>query len=245
MKKSVLGFCALAFIAFGTSAQAQSLVGEWHFDEGRGTQTFDTSGYNLHGAIVGDPSLMWTARRWDTAALRFGGGNAVSIANGPNLEPQSISVEAWVQGSAVTPVRSHQYIVVKGSHGCASGSYALYTSDHGGLEFYVRPTTGPTSHSPRATAAQIWDGRWHHIVGTYNGTVVRLFVDGTQVGTGTPRVGNIAYGLPTSNNLYVGYYGGCPNQPTSFLSFVGQIDDVRIWNGALNPNQVQARRQGY
>ena len=37
-----------------------------------------------------------------------------------------------------------------------------------------------------AGPASVWDGKWHHVAGTFDGSTVRLYVDGVQVGTGTP-----------------------------------------------------------
>ena len=44
----------------------------------------------------------------------------------------------------------------------------------------------------------VWDGTWHHVAGTYDGAAVRFYVDGAQVGTGTPASGPIVYGLAAS-----------------------------------------------
>jgi hypothetical protein len=78
-------------------------------------------------------------------------------------------------------------------------------------------------------AAVIWDGAWHHVVGTYDGSRVRLSVDGAQVGDGTPATFSIAYGVG-SKGVYLGTYrGSCE------LGFKGDIDDVRIWDDAPQP----------
>jgi hypothetical protein len=79
----------------------------------------------------------------------------------------------------------------------------------------------------------IWDGKWHSVIGTYDGLTVRLYVDGVEVGSGTPDSSGISYGLPTSNDLMIGDYAGCPG-----LNFAGSIDQVQIFDRALDPREI-------
>ena len=81
----------------------------------------------------------------------------------------------------------------------------------------------------------MWDGKWHLAVGIYDGSTVRLYVDGVQVGSGTPWSGSLEYLLPDSNDLYIGNYPSC--SPHWFL---GAIDNVMIWNRALSASEVRA-----
>jgi Concanavalin A-like lectin/glucanases superfamily len=86
----------------------------------------------------------------------------------------------------------------------------------------------------------IWDGTWHHIAGTFDGSTVRLYVDGTQVGTDTTPESKtvIAYNLPFQDFYIATYYGSCQ------FGFVGDISEVHIWNCALSSNEVLLRAQG-
>ena len=96
--------------------------------------------------------------------------------------------------------------------------------------------------SPFATGHSVWDGNWHHIVGTFDRRIVRLYVDGAQQGTGAPAptASSIKYQLSVHNNFYIGmYYLRDPRLPT--LGFVGDIADVRIWGGVLSPDEVARR----
>jgi hypothetical protein len=61
---------------------------------------------------------------------------------------------------------------------------------------------------------------------------VRVFVDGTEIGSGRPAPSSIVYGLPSKNLLLGTYRGDCD------LPFTGEIDTVRIWNLALTPDEV-------
>jgi hypothetical protein len=213
-----------------TSAHAAfGLASEWLLDEGTGTVARDTSGNGLDGELGAGAA----APRWvfglDGLALRFDGDDEVRMPDSTGLEPPRLTVEAWVR-SAGTP-GTFRYVVSKGATGCSTSSYGIYTGSTGGLAFYVN---GPSGYvvSAQAPAAAVWDGRWHHAVGTYDGVTVRVFVDGAEIGSGRPAPSSIAYGLPSKNLRLGTYRGDCD------LPFTGEIDVVRIWNLALTRDEV-------
>ena len=79
-------------------------------------------------------------------------------------------------------------------------------------------------------------------VGSYDGSTIRLYVDGSQVGTGTSYPGALTYNLPNSNDLEIGNYPGvCRDSRV----FDGDIDDVEIFNQALTPDQVDGFGQSH
>jgi len=168
----------------------------------------------------------------DTFTFSGTGSDYVRVSNDPSLEPETVTVDAWVR-APVSP-GSARYIVAKGAQGCTAASYALYTSG-GGLRFYVYSGIGSGFVlSPYYASSGIWDGQWHHVAGTYDGTAVRLYVDGAQVGSGTSTSISIGYGLATDNDLIIGQYTG-----TCSLPFNGDIDEVEIFNRALSLEEIQ------
>jgi Concanavalin A-like lectin/glucanases superfamily len=76
------------------------------------------------------------------------------------------------------------------------------------------------------------NGKWHHVLAEYDGSFIKLFVDG-QLNTETPYTG----GMQTnSENLYIGW------DQNSYLGdrhFEGSIDDIRIYNRALTEYEIQ------
>jgi hypothetical protein len=117
---------------------------------------------------------------------------------------------------------AYAYVVSKGTLGCDFSSYGLYTSAGRGIAFYVSDGGGYIV-SPTGSPAQVWDGAWHHVAGTFDGQSVRLYLDGSQIGGGSPNHRPIQYGLQ-SRAPYIGtYVGGC------LLGFTGDIDNVRNW----------------
>src|SRR5262249_49779524 len=71
---------------------------------------------------------------------------------------------------------------------------------------------------------------WSHLAETYDGSMLRLYVNGTQVAA-VARTGSIA---SSGNPLQIGgdnLYG---------QNFQGIIDEVRVYNVALTPTQIQS-----
>jgi Concanavalin A-like lectin/glucanases superfamily len=102
--------------------------------------------------------------------------------------------------------------VAKGAQDCDRASYGLYSSSNGGMAFYISGAAGASSNwyrSPEAPAS-VWDGKWHHAAGTYDGSTVRLFIDGVEVGRGTPANTPIAYNPPAGAGLIGDYHGTAP-----------------------------------
>jgi hypothetical protein len=217
-------------LSAGPAAASQLLpVGTWSFNEGHGTVAHETSLRPDNGTLQGDAS--WTKGRFSNA-LDFAGAGAVDIADRANLDAPQVTVSAWVN-SATSP-GNFKYVVVKGASGCIAGAYALYTGANGGLEFYVSNNGGLTYAISPDAGTGIWDGAWHNIVGTFDGSTVRLYVDGKEVGNGTPDSTPIDYGLPTSSDLVIGNYAGC-----SGLSYTGKVDEVHIFNRALGTQEIR------
>jgi hypothetical protein len=155
----------------------------------------------------------------------------VLVPASPSLEPTAVTVETWVNAPASPGDFKH--LVAKGAFGCLAASYALSTGADGGLVFNV--SDGPSFASSPDAGTAVWDGRWHHVAGTFDGASVRLYVDGAEIGSGTSTPFPIGYATQTAE-LVLGTYGdACPD-----LDFAGQLDEARIWSRALGPEELAA-----
>jgi hypothetical protein len=222
-------FTMALLLLLGTSVQA-SIVGEWRLDEGAGTTAADTSGNANNGTLEPPGSEpTWIAGICDDA-LRFDGrDDRVRVPDDPTLEPAVITAEAWVRRSgspgAYSYILSKYATIWDGSR----SSYAFYSGGSGGLYFYIGSASPAYVLSPNAGAG-VWDGGWHHITGTYDGAAVRLYVDGAEVGAGTPTGAVIGY---PGGDLFIGSY-----RATAGYRFSGDIDEVRIHDVALTADEV-------
>ena len=209
--------CLLA--ACGAAAGEKGLLAHYRFDEGEGEILHDASGHGNHGAIEG--------ATWVTSgglfALRFDGvDDHVDFGEYPGLCPtRAVSVEAWVHPLAV-PAAGEPGVVGK-----RYASYGLTYYRGGRCWWYI-------SGGPNHCSAAVGTGEWHHVVGTFDGKHLRLYVDGTlgaaaaskapTVGTAGPfRMGN-----STGEARY-----------TKGAHFHGLLDEVRVYGRALSADEVR------
>jgi Concanavalin A-like lectin/glucanases superfamily len=231
--KLIAGLTSTIVLAAGAPAAANILpTGTWQLNEGSGTIAHDVSGHGDNGAVSGDAA--WTRGRFQGGLAFDGNDGMVDVPNAPIFDSPAVTVSAWVKAPA-SPGAA-KYIVAKGANSCTAASYGLYTGASGGLEFYVAGNNGTSWTLSPDAGRGVWNGAWHNVIGTYDGSTVKLYVDGAEVGSGTPGSGPIAYGLPDGNDLTIGNYGSCNDQ----LDFTGAIDQVRIFDRALGAQEIRA-----
>jgi len=75
------------------------------------------------------------------------------------------------------------------------------------------------------------DNQWHNLVGTYDGAIQKLYIDGGLVST-TSQTGNI---VASNIQLTIGY-----DTPIWLGTYwKGLIDQVKIFNGALTADDIK------
>jgi hypothetical protein len=212
-----------------------SLRGWWPMWEGRGQLVYDWSGHGNTGTLGSTPGPDTNDPTWIRgflgSALNFGGDDFVRIKDTADLEPAAVTASAWVR--APQSPGQFKYIMGKGASGCLGASWGLYTGDDGQIAFYV--WDGRNYTRTPAVAGGIWDGRWHHVAGTYDGSTVKLFVDGTLTGS-SATTSPIAYDLPTSGDAGLGNYLG-----TCDLFYTGDIAQVAVFGEALPVDAIWSR----
>src|SRR5262245_55249976 len=189
MRKEAAYVGVLGCLMLGASSAqaAPTTLADWPFNEGSGQIAHDVSGNGLDGtfgAILGSGSAgpTWTVGHDGGPALSFASNDFITVGDSTVLEPEpDVAVEAWVRGNGSPG--TYRYVLSKGSVNCDRSAYGLYSGVSGGLAFYV----SNTAHffiSPQIAQSRVWDGAWHHVMGTYDGSRVQLWVDGAQVGGG-------------------------------------------------------------
>jgi hypothetical protein len=221
----LLGAVAVTSALAGT----HDLVAEWHLDDRLGS---DTSGNGNTLAVSGSQAIV-TGEYGN--ALDFNGAEVDSAPSTPSLQPAAISATAWVKAASSPGML--KYVFAKGDDACAGASWAMYTGSPsnrfaGGLMFYV--FDGTTAYvSPAVASGVIWDGQWHAVAGTFDGTTVRFYLDGHEIGSGTAAPTTIDYALPTTEFTLGGYPASCGGN-----DFTGSIDEVHVYSRALSAAEV-------
>lgn len=221
----------LAAPASANAGVLDSVRGWWPMYEGSGQVVHDLSGHGNNGQLGSTPGVDANDPTWIRgflfgSALRFDGNDFVRIPDSTSLEPQNLTISAWVRASASPGI--WRQIVGKGANGCDAASYALYTGANGGLAFYVNTPGNHWWITGGVDAASIWNGKWHHVAGTFDGSTAKLFVDGKAIDGAVQVPDGIDYHLPTSGDTGIGnYLGSCD------LFYTGDIDEVALFSQAL------------
>jgi hypothetical protein len=235
----VAGVVAAA-IAAGPALADPNLAAEWHLDAlgGSGGQTATDSSGNGNDLSILTPGDVTVVPGRFQHAFMFDGSGRGNAAASQSLEAQQLTVLAWVKAGQ-SPGSFRYLIADGGSAGCNGSSYALDTGAGGGLEFYVESAQDAMAASPAALPSAVWDGNWHAVAGTYDGTTVRLYVDGTEVGSGTADGVAIGYQQDTQD-LFMGDYpiSSCPGH-----AYTGALDEARVYNRALTAAEVNSCRR--
>jgi uncharacterized repeat protein (TIGR01451 family) len=203
-------------IAIPASAQT-GLVAAYAFDEGAGTTVTDLSGSGNSGIIA---NATWTTSGKYGKALVFNGTNAlVTIADSSSLHlTTAMTLEAWVNPSTISD--AWRDVIYKGD----SNYYLEATSTN-----KSRPALGGADRTTYGTAA-LAANVWAHLAATYDGAMLRLYVNGVEVSSQTRR----ATLVTSSNPLQIGgdnFYG---------QYFQGMIDEVRVYNTVRTAGQIQS-----
>ena len=208
------------------------LVGHWYMnDDDTNTTVVDSSSNENDGVFndsTGDPN---TNAHTDTGkintALRFDDNDDyvdigdVTITD--NLA--AMSVGAWIN---TDNVNNNGIIVSKINNATADG-WGIYTrlaSDE--IKFIIETDNGAAVATWSYGVEDI--SGWHHLLGTYDGTNIRLYYDSVEKAI-QPHTGTITN---TSQRLLIGMEwrsGGL------FLPFDGLIDDVRIYSRVLTSDE--------
>jgi hypothetical protein len=153
-----------------------------------------------------------------------GADDYVNIPDNSSLNPTAITVDAWFYTTDIVG-QLYPPIVKKAD---LSAGYALeIDSDDSQIRFWVYVSgTGWRS----SAAVPISTNTWYHATGTYDGSSIRIYLDGQPQGSPTIVSGTIA---PSSNPLNI---GRDPSN-TSRL-FEGLIDEVEIFNRALSASEI-------
>jgi len=177
-----------------------------------------TAGTTIQGGLVGN-------------AFRFSGHDYVSVADAPTLNPTSaITVEGWINRQAA--VGSCDPVIKKtGSNGSQTGGYSLEFSGNN-LSFWIY-NNGSYYGWTASASATLQLGQWYHVAGVYDGSSVRLYVNGSQVGNAVTTSGAI---VPSTNQLRI---GNDPSNPTTRF-FNGLVDEASVYSAALTAAEIQA-----
>jgi len=191
------------------------------FDWDDGSYARDRSGYGNHGTIYG--------------AARVGGkiGMALSFDGvddyvdcGNEIKPiNQITFGAWVK---LTALNKRQCIIKKTRVADNVYGFMLAVNNDNKIAYYIYTDTW---HGAWSFTTYVIDTNWHHIMATWDGSVMKVYIDGVQDPSTMALTGAMAGAtVPTWVGMEPFAYGS---------PFSGIIDEVRIYNRALSQDEIR------
>ncbi|MFC1741787.1 LamG-like jellyroll fold domain-containing protein, partial [Nanoarchaeota archaeon] len=192
----------------------------------------DYSNNSNHGSMTGSGNATWNSTGGNDGwgAYEFDGvADFILLGDDASIMPTTaITITAWVNVRGDCPP-GYCGIISKYDLGSLYGYLLHYRAPFNDFEVGLQ-TTGSgwdTVDSPMVNQNQ-----WYHVAMTWNGTILKLFVDGEEKGTPATMTGTIDY--DTATDITVGgYYRSSGNR-----SFNGTIADIRMYNISLTADQV-------
>jgi hypothetical protein len=229
LKFAITGPCAA--IMFATVASAQNApIAWWQFNETSGSTAADSGSLGADGTLSGNASFT-AGVSGNAISLPGGATDFVSMGNVLPLLATDFSMQTWVRTSSSSSLSS----IIAGKHrtNTNNGYMMRVNLDTGGYgvadraSFYQSGTPGTTAVSTTA----ITDDQWHHLLATYTvGGQLKLYVDGNLETT--------ISALNIADNTASFMVGGATQFGVERAFFTGLVDEVQVYDYALNADQV-------
>ena len=213
------------------SRSAGQVVACWDFERSDGEVVEDSSGNGLDGTLVGDARIIDDLDRGGRVLYLDGNGDWVDCGRDPRFDIISeITVVCWVKVRRFD--RDWQTIISKGD----STWRLARDRDQDGLEFACSDVSIPgTEWGNILGKRNANDGRWHQVVGVYDGLWMYLYVDGV-LDISSQASGEIA---TNTWSVLIGANEEITAQGEPDRSFNGLIDDLRIYDYALTEGEIK------
>lgn len=156
----------------------------------------------------------------NTSASFDGVDDAVVVPDAATLRPATVSVEAWVRPTAAIP--DFASVATKTTGATRSDGYGMFALN-GGMAFWVN------NGANRASTPALPAGAWSHVVGTYDGSMVRVYLNGALV----QSFAHSASVTHSSSPLLIGSAAGAGG-----FHWSGGLDEVAVYGRALTAAEV-------
>ena len=224
MKTIILRLAALPLLIFNLNAGA-SLIDHWPADG----DANDTAGTN-NGIVT---NIVYAPGQIGQAFSFNGTGQVVLDQSTFAFGTGDFSLAFWLQTMGTSGSIADL---------CASNLLNCSITPEGQISFTIADTNGVVAHA--VSVHHVNDGVFHHVIAERHATDLMIYVDGvlSALATGSDVVSLTTNdpiyidpdtGDPYTNN-YVGTFGG----NTCSDGFVGLLDDIRIYNTALDANEA-------
>jgi hypothetical protein len=211
-------------------AAGDGLVSHWRFDETTGTVAAEATG-RYPGRLMNGAG--WTPG-YSGYAVALNGSGAFVDAGTFDLSGSETTIAAWIKSTDLSSGYDRRFIS-KASGVAEDLHYWMLstTTVNGAPRLRFRLRTGTTTTTLIASSGNLPLNTWYHAAATYDGTTMRLYLNGVLVGS-TAKSGAIATNPSIPVNIGRNPDGG------GYTYHHGAIDDVRLYSRALSSSEIAA-----
>lgn len=224
-----LGFLTQMQVSVFGVFPKDGLVAWYRFDDGT---CKDSSANGNHGVVPSATTVTSDRLSQDKdAAFRFSANGEITISTvNPRLVGnQPFSISLWTKPFGTRYTKNNSGVLVSIGGDNENSASGLWVKGDSNILTFVNPNPALKS------AAGLVPNQWHHIVGTYDGKEMSLYVNNVLDGKVTSPIN-----LGESNTIRIGYWR---DQNRQWYHYEGLIDEVMIYNRALSPDEVNTLRQ--
>jgi chitodextrinase len=216
-----VGFAIVALLPASAAVSATSgLVAAYGFEAGSGTIVADSSGNGNDGTVA---HASWTSGAYGSGLRLDGSGVGAVVPDSPSLHLRhGMTLEAWVKPTAVSA--GARDVAFKGD----DDYYLQATTNQNGVPATGGDFTGSGSSQALGTSP-LPVGAWSYVAATYDGSALRLFVNGDEVAS-VPEDGTLK---SSANALMLG------GHDTLGQYFEGILDEVRVYDMARGADGIR------
>jgi hypothetical protein len=216
--------------AYSDAVLADSPVAYWRLGEPSGTTATDAAVGN-DGTYVNTPTLgvagLLTGDA-DTAVTFTAASTEHVTLPDLSLAETDCTFELWCKFTSAT---SNLWLFSEGNTASNNAFAGIHTDNSGATgKIAMSRRNDATTQATVLSTAAINDGAPHHVVGTYSGTQVELWVDGISQGTAA------ASGAATLNVAAI----GALRRAAVSAAFGGTIDEVAVYSSVLSQARIEA-----
>ncbi len=187
----------------------------------RSTTWNDSRGNGNNGTLTNSPTYL----NDNGGIIDFNGSTNYADITSSALNLGVGSIELWVKSDAPTDNLNQQIFARTNT---SAGTFNIFKNTTNLFQFSIRLTTNTQYNIGSDGTATT---NWTHIVGTYDGTIQRMFVNAVQQST----TNSISGTLNISGTLAI----NIARQTTGTVYFNGKIPIVRVYNKALTAQEIQ------
>ncbi len=244
----LMAFVSIVNAQIPNNVPTNGLVGWWPFSGNAN----DSSGNNSHGTVYGatlstdrfgkpNSSYYFNVANWRWASA----GDYIYIPYNQKYNFTEFTISVWVKrtsdGSTLSPqslgiIRRFQY-GYSNPNGEAWTLDIAHGSSSGGSNLYgvvVQQASSPAPYHVASTVSTVPLNKWTHIVMRYTAKTIDLYIDGKKLGSSQNN--NITINTTGNSGISVGISDQANGH---WCPFDGYIDDIAIWNRALDSTEIK------